>query len=158
MKKVNRLLGDQRRQCHIDAGNYQRDCTPSNDADTLGIAGELALSQLTGLAPDLRLLEYGDNGKDNFVYIRRSIDIKCARHPEYLIHPIDKADRMADIYVLAKYNEHDGTATPLKWELGDVLRKAPSKDFGYGIVNFYIPIRKLRSMETLEAILWRFDR
>ncbi len=55
---------------------------------------------------------------------------------------------MADIIVLAQYHDND-SATCIGWEWGMVLKHAPKKDFGYGIINHYIPAEKLRPMDEL---------
>ena len=55
---------------------------------------------------------------------------------------------MVDIYVLADYNE--GNSILLGWEWGKTLIQAPTKDFGYGVINHYIPAEDLRPISTIK--------
>ena len=60
---------------------------------------------------------------------------------------------VADIYVLADYN--DGDPYLLGWEWGKNLSQAPTRDFGYGVINHYIPAEELRSLdELLNRSIW----
>ena len=123
----------------------------SDQNDRVGLSGEFLFGEFTGLWPDTKTRPGGDNGIDFTVLLRFTVDVKTARKPYHLIHENGKA--FADIFVLAEYNDETGKARLLGWEWGKVLEKAPTKDFGYGVVNHYIPANKLRPMADLKARL-----
>lgn len=79
------------------------------------------------------------------------MDVKTCRKPYNLIHETGKS--WADIYVLAKYDDETGASELLGWEWGSILKRAPTKDFGYGVVSHYIPAGQLRSMGDMAARL-----
>ncbi len=115
------------------------------------MAGEFAFSQFSGLPVDLARRPGGDGGKDGHIFLGYSYDIKSAKKPGNLIH--EQGKPFADIFVLAKYE--NGAAVLLGWEWGHVLQRAPVKDFGYGVINHYIPAEKMRPMDSLRARMLR---
>lgn len=123
----------------------------SDGYEEVGLAGEVAFGQFCGLCPDFELKPKGDNGVDFTVAIKMTVDVKTARKAGNLIHEEGKG--FADIYVLAEFSDETRKALLVGWELGRVLKAAPVKDFGYGVLNHYIPRAQLRSMETLGSRL-----
>ncbi len=119
-----------------------------------GIDGEVAFSMFSGIACDLSERPGGDKGIDFVVPLLFTVDVKTARKAYHLIHETGKS--FADIYVLAEYNGEGKPATLLGWEYGSKLSKAPTKDFGYGIINHYIHKSKLRPMTELKKRVARF--
>ena len=109
----------------------------------------MALSQLTGLAPDLAIRPGGDGGIDGKIFLRYTVNVHAARKPYNLIH--EQGQEMADIMVLASYNDETQASELLGWEWGKVLVEAPVKDFGHGVMNHYIPKDSLRQMWELES-------
>jgi hypothetical protein len=127
----------------------------SEDYELIGLCGEAALAQMFGLSVDMVRRPGGDGGVDNVLRLRTAtgpqefkVDVKTARKPNNLIVEVGKL-KPATIYVLAGYAPLAGKATLLGWEWGRVLHKAPSKDFGYGVINHYIPRVRLRALAEL---------
>ena len=119
----------------------------SKDYELVGLAGEVAFGKLIGLEPDLAERPEGDEGVDFVLKNGKTVDVKTARKAYNLIHEIGKP--FADIYVLAQYDDPTESATLIGWEYGSKLAKAPTKDFGYGITNYYIGRKKLKDMTLL---------
>lgn len=119
----------------------------SENYDEIGMAGELAFGKMFGLMPDLELRPEGDKGVDFRVILGLSVDVKTAQKPYNLIHEVGKP--FADLYVLCQYHDDTGRATIIGWETGSILRAAPTRDFGYGVVNHYIPADRLRPISEL---------
>lgn len=123
----------------------------SEGYENVGMAGEFAFGEFSGLYPDVELKKSGDSGVDFTIPLMFTVDVKTARRAYNLIHEAGKS--FADIYVLAEFDDKSGSASLLGWEWGHVLAQAPTKDFGYGVINHYIPREKLRPMSQLEARL-----
>ena len=119
----------------------------SENYDEVGMAGELAFGKMFGLMPDLELRPEGDKGVDFRLILGLSVDVKTARKAYNLIHEVGKP--FADLYVLCQYDDETRSATILGWETGFTLRQAPQRDFGYGVVNHYIPADRLRPISEL---------
>jgi hypothetical protein len=113
----------------------------------VGVAGELALSQLTGMAPDLSLRPAGDDGVDSLIFLRYTVNVHAARKPFNLIH--EEGQKMADIMILASYDDETQQSELLGWEWGKTLLQAPVKDFGHGVMNHHIPRANLRPLSEL---------
>ena len=113
--------------------------------DLVGVSGEAIFAKYFGLKMNDEIKPEGDDGIDFLLGLNFSVDVKTARKPYNLLLEVGKP--VADIYVLADYN--DGDPYLLGWEWGKNLANAPSKDFGYGVINHYIPAEKLRSMNEL---------
>lgn len=143
--------GDDREKVHESHATSR----PLSDGyEHVGIAGELALSQLTGLAPDLSLRPAGDDGVDSLIFLRYTVNVHAARKPFNLIH--EKGQKMADIMMLADYDDETQTSRLLGWEWGKVLLQAPVKDFGHGVMNHYIPRKDLRPIKELACRVMEF--
>jgi hypothetical protein len=125
----------------------------SKDHDKVGLSGEFAFGEFSGLWPDTRSLMNGDCGVDFTIGLRFTVDVKTYRKPANLIH--EQGKPFADIFVLAKYDDETGKSELLGWESGSTLKAAPVKDFGYGVINHYIAANCLRSMEELKSRLIR---
>ena len=119
----------------------------SKDYDLLGVLGEIAMSLRYGVPFDAKLRPAGDGGRDVLLPMKFITDVKIARTPGNLI--VEQGKVKAQLYVLGRHNE--GTLpTLLGWETRAAVLAAPVKDFGYGILNHYIPADRLRSMEHLD--------
>lgn len=125
----------------------------SSDYELVGLRGEEELARVFKGKVDLTPRPGGDGKKDLIVALRTGvdsierfkIDVKCARKAYNLIvevgHVIPRV-----IYVLAQYDDAKDAATLFGWEWGYTVLNAPTKDFGYGVINHYIPRSKLRKM------------
>ena len=118
----------------------------SEKYEEVGLLGELEFAKQTGYMLDMERRLSGDKGVDFVVSVKMTVDVKTARKPGNLIH--EQGKTFADIYVLAGYNE-DGSVELIGWEFGSTLLRAPVKDFGYGILNHYIPAKQLKPMSSL---------
>ena len=122
----------------------------SDGYERVGIQGEVefGLQAFQPITAFRNTGKAGDGGVDYFIPLRMSVDVKTYQKPGNLIHEKDKV--VADIYVLAECNENtQWEAVLLGWEWGSKLAKAPTKDFGYGIINHYIPRGQLKPMDDL---------
>jgi hypothetical protein len=133
---------DERHESHK---NHASSRPLSEDYELIGLLGEVEFAKKTGVMLDLERKLGGDAGIDFIVPLAFSVDVKTARKPFHLIH--EKGKKFADIYVLAGIDGDD--VTLIGWEFGKVLEKSPAKDFGYGIINHYIPASKLKKMDEL---------
>ena len=122
----------------------------SKNYEYIGLKGEAKFSEEFGFNLDLTLRPEGDKGSD-FSTKLGSIDVKTARKAYNLIVEKDKVD--ADIYVLAQYDDYTDKAILLGWAIKDQVLDAPAKDFGYDIINHYIPKSKLMSMGSLKNFI-----
>ena len=59
------------------------------------------------------------------------------------------------IYILAKYEDLTDSVELLGWAYKNEVLDAPFKDFGYGIINHYIPKENLYLMQSLKDILFQ---
>ena len=141
----SKAYADERDRIHK---NHASSRPLSEDYELVGIMGELALSQLTGLAPDLATKPAGDGGVDSLIYLRYTVDIKTARKPYNLIHEVGK--KFADIFILSKYTDPDTPVRLMGWEWGKVLQAAPTREFGHGVMNHYISAKSLRRLGELQ--------
>lgn len=122
----------------------------SQNFEYVGLAGEVAFAKEYNLPLDLRSIASGDKGVDFYTPLG-TVDVKTARKPFNMI--VEERKVLADIYVLAKYDDQTKTAQLIGWELGSELKKCPVKDFGYGIRNHYKSARELRKMHELSRLL-----
>lgn len=121
----------------------------SDGYDEIGLLGEVAFGQFCGMCPDFSTRPDGDKGVDFVVPLLYTVDVKTARKANNLIHEAGKP-MPADIYVLAEV-VGDG-AELVGWAWKKSLQEAPTRDFGHGIVNHYIPRDQLR---TIRELAWR---
>jgi hypothetical protein len=119
----------------------------------VGLVGEAEFSRQFGVAVDLSRQIGGDRGVDFTVPLRFTVDVKTARNPVFLI--CEEGKVVANVYVLAAYNEADHSAELLGWEWGPVLARAPVRDFGYGIRNHYIERAALKPISDLKSRVMR---
>lgn len=124
----------------------------SGDYEEVGLAGEMAFGMFCGQCPDFSDKPAGDGGIDFVVPLLYTVDVKTAQKAHNLIHEAGK-EMPADIYVLAEHK--NGAATLVGWEWRKRLLSAPTKDFGYGVVNHYIGRESLRPMSDLDGRIWR---
>ena len=122
----------------------------SKGYERLGLAGEYQFAKEFGFNVDEELRPEGDGGKD-FPSGLGSIDVKTARKAFNLI--VEEDHVKSDIYVLAQYFDETDRAKLLGWAYKKEVLAAPKKDFGYGVINHYIPKEKLYKMSTLKKKL-----
>ena len=122
----------------------------SKNYEYIGLKGEAQFSEEFGINLDLELRPGGDKGSD-FSTKLGSIDVKTARKAYNLIVEKNKVD--ADIYVLAQYSDSNDKAILLGWAVKNQVLDAPAKDFGYNIINHYIPKSKLMPMDSLKNFI-----
>ena len=135
-------IADQRTGSHI---GHQSQRILGDNHDLVGVSGETIFAKYFGLKMNDDIKPEGDEGIDFLLGLNFSVDVKTARKPYNLLLEVGKP--VADIYVLADFN--DGDPYLLGWHWGIILSQAPSKDFGYGVINHYIPVEELRSMNEL---------
>lgn len=103
------------------------------DADLIGAMGEIAFAKAFGFEVDMTPRPDGDNGVD-FVFWRKgkrkTIDVKTASKPVYLLVTRDAMRNSADILVLGAYDR--GEVTFLGWETKGIMATMPVADFGLG--------------------------
>ena len=119
----------------------------SDDYEAIGMLGEWEFAKATGIFPDLSERIDGDAGVDFIIPLTFTVDVKTARKAYHLIHEAGRS--FADIYVLAEHDDQTGQTRLVGWEFGTILKRAPVRDFGYGIENHYIHRDNLRSMQEL---------
>jgi len=120
----------------------------SDGYDHVGMAGELAFGKAFGLMPDFDSLASGDKGVDFVLPLALTVDVKTFRKPRNLVHEVGKP--FADLYVLAQYNDEDGSSRLLGWATGWDLAQAPTMTLpGHSVLNHCIPASELRPMEHL---------
>lgn len=119
----------------------------SEGYERVGLLGEAEFALRYGLKFDREARPAGDKGVDFHVPISMTLDVKTARKPFNLI--VEQGKVNAEIYVLAGIDDRD-RVTFYGWQYGSVVRKAPVKDFGYGVMNHYIARENLREMNELE--------
>lgn len=119
----------------------------SEGYERLGLVGEYQFAKEFGFEVDEHLRPEGDGGKD-FPSSLGTIDVKTARKAFNLI--VEEGHVESDIYVLAQYHDNTDSANLLGWAYKEEVLAAPTKDFGYGVINHYIPKKKLYKMESLQ--------
>lgn len=118
----------------------------SEGYEEVGVLGELAFAKIAGLEIDSNSYKGGDNGVDFVVPL--TIDVKTARKPFNLI--VEEGKVKSLVYILYGMAEEP---YPVGWEWGVNVKNAPTKDFGYGVVNHYIPAQQLRPINELLILL-----
>lgn len=143
----NELLmieADARQALHADHASHR---PLSEGYELIGLIGEAEFARVFKQPLDLNRRPNGDSRVDFVVPFRVKVDVKTARKPLYLIEEEGKVT--CDVYVLAQYFDEGQTAGLLGWEKGEVLARAPVRDFGKGILNHYIPRENLRPVSDL---------
>jgi len=135
-------IAQQRSDTHKDHASQR---VLSEDYNIVGISGEAAFAEDFSLEVDKSIKPSGDNGIDFLLPLYFTVDVKTAKKAYNLL--LEEGKVLSDIYVLADYNE--GDTFLVGWEWGKVLKQAPTKDFGYGVINHYIPAEELRPMREL---------
>ena len=128
----------------------------SKDYELKGLRGEATFAKEFGLQHDLSDKPGGDGGVDakldlvvNGAVRHFNVDVKTAEKPFNLIVEVEKC-RPQTIYVLAGYK--DGEAYLIGWEWGATLLKnlyGEPRKFQHGIINHFIPAKRLRSLDEL---------
>lgn len=122
----------------------------SEGYELVGLAGEKAFCDWAGIKVDLTLRPRGK--RINYRINRKKIDVLTARKPNHLL--VEQGKVRADIYVLAAYRDHDGTARLLGWADKAMVREAAAWDVGgMGVISHAIWHTNLRPMAELEPIL-----
>lgn len=128
--------------------------------ERLGVAGEQAFAELyecAGLQIDMAARPFGDDGIDFHHAVLGSVDIKVARKAYNLLVKVHEVARVADTVVQARVvGEWPKLGVQfLGWGTGRVFKTCPTRDFGYGIVSHYLPIKDLLPMRILDRVLGR---
>jgi hypothetical protein len=116
----------------------------------VGIKGEIQFASEFGLEVDTVDRLEGDGGID-FVLPIGNINVKTYRKPYNLLVKTTERLSRADIYVLVGYSEVTDNATLLGWEWKTEMLRCPTKNFGFGFVNYYKPAHRLRSIVELKS-------
>ena len=124
----------------------------SKDYEYIGLKGEEKFAEEFNMEIDHKLRPEGDGGKD-FPSNFGIIDVKTARKAYNLI--VEQGKVVSDIYILAKYKDLTDNAELLGWAYKNEVLDAPCKDFGYGIINHYIPKENLYLIQSLKDILFQ---
>jgi hypothetical protein len=127
----------------------------------VGVVGEVEFEERFsrfGFKVDESPRPEGDTGVDFTHPAVGTIDVKTARKPVFLFVKEKDIDRVADVLVLARYE--DGAVTFLGWERGSAMKDCPKRQFiENGPVNFHKRAEDLRNMVTLIAALegWKIE-
>ena len=122
----------------------------SEGFEIVGVFGEIEFAVRSGLPLPLDQNILSDGGVDFIVPLRFTLDVKTACKAFNLIQEVGKVT--PDIYVLAEFNWEGARVRLVGREWGAALRQAPTRDFGHGLINHFIPAFSLRPMAEL------FDR
>lgn len=136
---------------HLSHINHPTHRPLSEDYELVGLRGEQALAEFFGLTVDMVRRPGGDGGVDNILNLSGAeyiVDVKCARKPFHLICEVGKV-LPKTIYILAGYSDEADAAELLGWQWGVVLKRTSTRDFGYGVINHYIPRERLRNLSEL---------
>ncbi len=148
-----KIEADGRHDAHKDHASSR---PLSLDYEFIGLSGETAFGRVCGQMPDLDRKLEGDKGVDFYVPLIFSVDVKTARKAFHLIH--EQGKHFADIYVLAQYDDETKQSKLIGWEWGIKLKNAPVKDFGYGIMNHYIPAKELKPIDDMIKRMIRYGQ
>ena len=124
----------------------------SKDYELLGIGGEKQGELDFGIKRDARLLVQGDGRIDFYLPDGRSGDWKVARKAYNLL--MESGKPHADILVAGMWHEEGDACWVewLGWEYRDELLKVEPEDFGYGVINHYRAVDRLRPMKEFFAL------
>ena len=142
-----RRVARQRESVHQD---HKSSRPLSDDYEFIGISGEAKFAEEWGLPLDIEIRPGGDGGQDFRLDGIGKVDVKTAQRPGNLIVEVGKVH--SDAYVLAGYSKETDETKLIGWEFKDKILKAPTRDFGYGIINHYISRHELRPMSELKQV------
>lgn len=141
------IIAKQREELHR---NHVSSRPLSKSYELIGLVGEWLFARLYNLNMDLALRPAGD-GRVDFAVNEFTIDVKSANKPYYLFREVDVPH--ADVLVLAGVWLDKRTGKMFGWEFDKIMLDLPypPKVFNPagGIVNYYKPAAKLRSMNQL---------
>tara|TARA_R100001530_G_C4224323_1_gene130846 strand:+ start:88 stop:564 length:477 start_codon:yes stop_codon:yes gene_type:complete len=144
-----RKLASERERLHE---NHSSSRPLSKDYEYIGLKGEEKFAEEFSMEIDEKLRPGGDGGRDFPSHVG-IVDVKTARKAYNLI--VEEGKVVSDIYVLAKYTDDIDEAELLGWAYKNEVLDAPCKDFGYGIINHYIPKDSLYPILSLKNILFK---
>jgi len=150
--KTLQQIANERESLHKD---HKSSRPLSKNYEYVGLKGESQFATEFGFEIDSKLRAGGDKGVD-FESTLGTIDVKTARKAYNLI--VEENKVASDIYVLAQYMDKTDTVELLGWASKKEILAAPVRDFGYGIINHYIPKNNLKSMESLKKELGKNDK
>lgn len=142
-------LGELRQNAHPTG--TKRFYSDPNTEDRIGAAGELAFAKQYGLDVDEEARPGGD-GHIDFKVGKVTIDVKTARKAYNLLVKEWEIDKAADVLVLGQYI-NDEHVEFLGWIHRENLRMRDKKDFGKGIVSYYVAAGNLNPMKDLEGVM-----
>jgi hypothetical protein len=125
-------------------------------ANLIGLRGEQAFAAEFGLAVNLTPMLGGDGHRDLQITLRNEfgerrfvVDCKAAVIPKDLIVKTDECSE-GTIYVLCRYWQDKDRCTLLGWQWGGALLRTTPRDYGYGVMNYWLPARLLRPISELK--------
>jgi hypothetical protein len=126
--------------------------------DTMGIMGEIAFGQWSGLTANLVPRPSGDGGFDFSITVAKrtlTIDVKTSRKPLNLLLKCNSVSKCADILVFSHVLEME--VRFLGWEHKSMMLISPVDDFGYGFAMrcHYRHNTELRPMWQLKKLIER---
>jgi hypothetical protein len=140
-------------------------CDPEPTREYKGLLGQRRLAYLTGGVMDMRILPGGDGHLDQWldtIHGRYPADVKTARWPKDLIVSVDQMSKVKrkTIFILAQLlnaeaDKMEWDAELLVWNWDSELRKSEPKDYGFGIMNYWIPRNECRDIYELLALVER---
>ena len=148
-KKVRRVAEERHKKYKQKSGGYYREF--SEDQEYIGLLGEATFADEFNLEVDWSIYETGDKGID-FYTPNATIDVKTYRKPYNLLIEVGRGIH-ADIYVLVAYLEEIDECKLIGWQWGSNVRYCKTKDFGYGVMNYYCPASDLYPMDHLHDAL-----
>lgn len=135
----------------------------SDDRQLLGMQGETAFGEFSGLYPHTHDGPYGDGGIDFTVPLKFTVDVKTTTfagsdaEPMHLKHFV--GHQMADIFVLAYHEQAQNSTRLMGWCWKSELKDGEKRQFPpHNRDNYCLPVRSLHPMRELRDRLIRIGR
>lgn len=116
--------------------------------DELGVMGELAFAEFSGIPIDASQQKKGDNGVD--FHISLTVDVKCSSSPRTLY--VSEGKVRASLYVLA-YKCSPTEINLLGWMWGYKVVQYKPQMTKYDVMAHSVPAGDLHSMSSLRQLL-----
>lgn len=147
---LSEKIGQERETIHrFDKSSRQL----TKNTNSVGLRGEYAFGELSGLYPDVEAKHCGDNGIDFVAPLLFSIDVKTRiERPQGLKETfmlVEAEKSHSDIYVLAILSSDDINCECVGWMWKSEVLKYPVGDLGTGVKNHQVPALSLRPMQEL---------
>lgn len=128
----------------------------SDNYEEVGLMGEWAFAEFSGIMPRLKPGRGGDGGYDFEVPVVFTVDVKTARKADRLL--VEAGKVKADIYVLAYYVGDGGDVELVGWCWSTQVKAKEPHDTGRGVINHEVPVGELRRMEELGKMMGKVRR